>query len=208
MDIISGINISNIVILVVALLLSMSIHEAMHGFTAYWLGDDTAEKEGRLTFNPFVHIDLYITILLPLLLIIVGLPPILAAKPVPFNPNRLKYEEFGAALVGISGPVTNLLLAVAFAPLLNIVTAGSLLYDFTVVMINLNVLLFVFNMLPLPPLDGSRLLYAFSPDPLRKFLQQIESLGIVFIIVILMLLMPIIGPFISSVSSEIINLLV
>lgn len=208
MDIISSVSITNIVILVVALLLSMSIHEAMHGFTAHWLGDDTAQKEGRLTFNPFMHIDLYVTILLPLFLIIVGLPPILAAKPVPFNPSRLKYEEFGVALVGISGPLTNLLLAVVFAPLLNILNAGSLLYNFTVVMINLNVLLFVFNMLPLPPLDGSRLLYAFSPDSLRRFLQQIESLGIVFIIVILMLLMPIIGPFISNISSEIINFLV
>src|SRR3989344_7260831 len=164
MEIINGVNFVNIGILLVALLLSMSIHEAMHGFVAFWLGDDTAEKEGRLTLNPFAHIDLYITILLPLFLIILGMPPILAAKPVPFNPNRLRYGDFGAALVGVSGPITNLLLAAACAPILHVVAPGTIIYSFIKVMFNLNVLLFVFNMLPIPPLDGSRLLYAFSPE--------------------------------------------
>ncbi|OGL30783.1 hypothetical protein A3F37_04165 [Candidatus Saccharibacteria bacterium RIFCSPHIGHO2_12_FULL_41_12] len=208
MDIINGVNIVNIGILLVALLLSMSIHEAMHGFVAFWLGDDTAEKEGRLTLNPFAHIDLYITILLPLFLIILGMPPILAAKPVPFNPNRLRYGDFGAALVGVSGPITNLLLAAACAPILHVVAPGTIIYSFITVMITLNVLLFVFNMLPIPPLDGSRLLYAFSPEPVRRILESIESIGIMFIIVILLLLMPIIAPFISGVSTEIINFLV
>lgn len=208
MDVINSVNIQNIVILLVALLISMSIHEAMHGFTAFWLGDDTAQREGRLTFNPLVHIDLYVTILLPTALIIMGLPPILAAKPVPFNPNRVRFEEFGAALVGISGPLTNLVIAIVCAPLLNLATYGSLFYDFISVMISINVLLFVFNMLPIPPLDGSRLLYAFSPDPLRRLMEKIESFGIVVIVVILILLMPIIGPFISSVSGAIINILV
>lgn len=208
MDIVSGVNLVSIGILVVALLLSMSIHEAMHGFTAHWLGDDTAQREGRLTLNPFAHIDLYMTVLLPVVLITLGLPPILAAKPVPFNPNRLKYDEFGAALVGISGPLTNLLLAAACAPLLKIFTTNTLMYAFMLVMVKLNILLFVFNMLPIPPLDGSRLLYAFSPDPLRNLLEKIESIGIVFIILILLIFMPVLAPIIGSVSDTIFRILV
>ena len=96
---------ANLGIFFVALLVAVSIHEAMHGFTAYWLGDDTAHKAGRLTLNPVKHLDIFTSILLPLFLVIFGLPPFFIAKPVPFNPWRVKYDEFGAALVGFSGNI-------------------------------------------------------------------------------------------------------
>src|SRR5579885_2674332 len=101
----------SIIALLVSLLISITLHEAMHAFTSYWLGDDTARLEGRLSLNPLRHIDPFATIILPILTYFLLGFPLLAAKPVPFNPNRVKYEEFGAALVGIAGPLTNLGLA-------------------------------------------------------------------------------------------------
>src|SRR5690606_5997929 len=96
-------------------LISITLHEAMHAFAAYWLGDDTAQMQGRLTLNPLKHIDPFLTLGMPVLLALMGAPPLGAAKPVPVNPYRVKYEEFGAALVGLAGPLTNFVLAVAGA---------------------------------------------------------------------------------------------
>ena len=108
MSMFSDISILSIVIIVGTLLLSLGFHEAMHAFAAHRLGDDTAEREGRLTLNPLAHIDLLTTIVLPTVLLLAGLPPILAAKPVPFNPARVRFEDYGAALVALAGPFTNL----------------------------------------------------------------------------------------------------
>jgi Zn-dependent protease len=201
---------TSIVLILLSLILAISIHEAMHAFTAHWLGDPTAAEEGRITLNPLAHIDFFATILLPLILITFGLPPILAAKPVPFNPDRVKFDEFGAALVGLAGPITNLVLAVLSAGLLNLLSPdyGSLLRDGLLVFMQLNVALFVFNMLPIPPLDGSRVLYAFAPEPLQRIMLQIEQFGLVGIIVILFLFLPILSPIISTLNDFILRLLV
>src|SRR6478735_2020443 len=103
-----------ITIVIIVILISMTLHEAMHGFVAYWLGDDTADREGRLTLNPVKHIDPFLTVLLPVILAIAGAPIFGGAKPVPFNPDRLRYDEWGAALVAIAGPLTNLVIALLF----------------------------------------------------------------------------------------------
>lgn len=207
MDFAVGFDLVKIAMFLIALLISMSVHEAIHGLVAYKLGDDTAEREGRLTLNPFAHIDPVLTILLPTVLVIFGLPPILAAKPVPFNPNRVRFEEFGAAIVGISGPLSNLLIAISLAPLLAVLDVGSYVHIFVLLMIKLNIGLFVFNMLPIPPLDGSRLLYAFSPEPIKRFLEQLESFGLFLLIGILLLLGPVIAPIINSIYVPLVNLL-
>src|SRR6476646_4648747 len=107
-----NIDIAYLAVVFGSILVSMTLHEAMHAFTSHWLGDDTAKLEGRLTLNPLSHIDLFTTILLPLVLVMFGAPPFGAAKPVPFDPRRVRFGEFGAALVGAAGPLTNLLLAV------------------------------------------------------------------------------------------------
>jgi Zn-dependent protease len=203
---------SSIILIILSLVISITIHEMMHAFTAHWLGDPTAADEGRITLNPLPHIDPIMTIALPAVLIIAGLPPILAAKPVPFNPDRVRFDEFGAALVGLAGPLTNLVLAIASAGLLGILQPdfGTLPRDFLLIFMQLNVGLFVFNMLPLPPLDGSRVLYAFAPESVQRVMLQIEQMGMVATLFMLFLLIQlgILGPIISNVNNFILRLLV
>ena len=172
-------NITGLVIVLGSILISMTLHEAMHAYVSYWLGDDTAKHHGRLTFNPIAHIDLFTTILLPLLLVISGAPPFGAAKPVPFNPNRLRYEEYGAALVGLAGPLTNLGLAFVASGLLHLTlgTIPLIATQIIAIFILVNLSFFIFNMIPFPPLDGSRALYAIAPDSVRRVMEQIESMG-------------------------------
>lgn len=174
---------STIVIIFISLVISITLHEAMHAFTGHWLGDDTAYREGRISLNPFRHVDPFATILLPMITLVLFHVPLLAAKPVPFNPNRVKFDEFGAALVGLAGPLTNLLLASAAAAVINI-AQGVLplgVVDGLVIFTAVNVGLFVFNMVPIPPLDGSRLLYAFAPESLQGFMASMERVGILIV---------------------------
>jgi Zn-dependent protease len=185
----------------------MGFHEAMHAFTSHWLGDTTASDMGRLTLNPLKHIDIVMTVLLPVMLIALGVPPIFAAKPVPFNPDRVKFDEFGAALIGIAGPLTNLLLAIAAAGLYRLLLPSGLTQVVLEIFIVINCSFFVFNMIPFPPLDGSRLLYALAPEPLQKLMYQIETMGIGFTILILIFLLPVIGPFISYGVNGLVNIL-
>ncbi len=190
-------DIGYILIVLGVILVSMTLHEAMHGFMAYFLGDDTAKLEGRLTLNPVKHIDPFLTLLLPLFLALVGAPVFGGAKPVPFNPNRVKYDEWGAALVAIAGPLTNLVIAfVLFGiyALLGTPTSGFMALVLTTgVMVNLG--FFVFNMIPIPPLDGSRVLYALAPEFARRGMEVIERYGIIVIFLIVMLASSVIGRF-------------
>lgn len=193
----------------VSLIISLAIHEAMHGYVAHWLGDNTAHQAGRLTLNPLAHIDLFTTVLLPFVLILSHLPPIFAAKPVPFNPARLKYDEYGAALVGVAGPLTNLVLAILAAVIFHVWGngLGSYFYNALIIFTEVNIGFFIFNMIPIPPLDGSRLLYAFAPDWLREIMQQIEAAGFITILVIFVLLINFFQGPIINIQTSIINLL-
>lgn len=184
------ISVVSIILIIGVILVSMTLHEAMHAFMGYWLGDDTAKQEGRLTLNPLKHIDPFLTILLPLILAVLGGPIFGGAKPVPFDPRRVKYAEWGAALVALAGPLTNLLIAfVAFgaATIIKPDTA-SLLGTFLVLMVQVNLGFFVFNMLPIPPLDGSRVLYALAPEFVRRGMEIIEHYGIMLVFILVMLL--------------------
>ncbi len=195
-------------VVIVTVLLSMTFHEAMHAFASYWLGDDTAKFEGRLTLNPLKHIDPIGTIALPVVLAILGLPIFGAAKPVPFNPHRLKYDEFGAAIVGVAGPLTNLVLAILGAGVIQLIGASAgFTTDVLVIFVIVNIGFFVFNMIPFPPLDGSRLLYAFAPEPLQRIMRQIEGFGITGIFVFLFLLFPVIQPLLVNANRSILTFL-
>lgn len=188
------IDIQTIFVALVTILISMTLHEAMHGFMAYWLGDDTAKREGRLTLNPIHHIDPFLTILLPVMLAIVGAPIFGGAKPVPFNPNRVRYEEWGAALVALAGPLTNLLLAfLTFAVYAVLRPAGGMLEQILFTAVSVNLGFFIFNMIPIPPLDGSRVLYALAPDFIRRGMEVIERYGIILVFVVVMAASPLIS---------------
>ena len=193
-----------LVFVLVSMLIGMSFHEAMHAFTGHWLGDDTAAREGRLTLNPIKHIDIFTTVLLPFVMILMRLPPIFAAKPVPFNPDRVKYDEFGAALIGVSGPLTNLLLACASGLIFRsgLVTSNGI-SDFFVIFTIINVALFVFNLIPIPPLDGSRVFYAFAPEPVQNVMAAIERMGLLAIFAIIFIGWQFIGPVILNLNQSI-----
>jgi Zn-dependent protease len=187
-------DVTYIVIIIAVILVSMTLHEAMHAFMSYWLGDDTARREGRLTLNPIKHIDPFLTILLPVMLAIVGAPIFGGAKPVPFNPHSLRWGEWGVALVAVAGPLTNLFIAfIAFG--VGVLTGviaiegvlatlyGQIVFAF----ITVNLGFFIFNILPIPPLDGSRVLYALAPDFIRRGMEAIERFGIIVVFAIVLI---------------------
>jgi Zn-dependent protease len=185
----------------------MTVHEASHAYMSYLLGDHTAKHEGRLSLNPLVHIDPIFTVLIPGIMIALGQPPIMAAKPVPFNPFAVKYGEFGAALVAVAGPLSNLLLAVLSAMILSAFQASyfSGIIEF---FIRLNISLAIFNLVPWPPLDGSRVLYAFAPEPVQRVMDKIEGFGIMGLFIFIFLAWTFIAPFIGAIDTSLINLLV
>lgn len=194
-----------IALVIAIVLMSMTLHEAMHAYTSYWLGDDTAKREGRLTLNPIAHIDPFLTLALPVMLAILGLPIFGGAKPVPFNPMRVRYEEFGAALVGLAGPLTNLVIAFFVFGLYALLgTPAGFLGEAMVLTVLVNLGFFIFNMLPIPPLDGSRLLYALAPDGARRFMEVIERQGILLVFAVVLLFSGQIGQFILGVRDTIV----
>lgn len=181
------INILQIIILLIVILISMTLHEMTHAYVGYWLGDDTAKDHGRLTINPLAHIDPFLTILLPILLAVTGAPIFGGAKPVPFNPQNVRWGEFGAMLVGIAGPISNLLLAFIGFAVLAIIGGGGISGYILQIWIMVNLGFFIFNMLPIPPLDGSRLLYYLAPDSVRAALAMMEQYGLIVIFAIILI---------------------
>ena len=182
----------NIFIVLVITVFSVVLHELSHGVVAYWLGDRTAKDAGRLTFNPIKHIDPYMSILVPVVLYILRAPVFGGAKPVPVNFRNLKWNEWGMALVALAGPFTNFVLALLFFLIGHfsglLYGTGGAVWKFVfteAVFINLGFMLF--NLIPIPPLDGSRVLYAIAPDGFRDILSSMERYGIVIVYVMILL---------------------
>ena len=184
------------------LLLAITLHEAAHAWVAWKLGDNTAKGLGRVSFNPLVHIDPFGTVLLPLLLLISQSGFMFGyAKPVPVNFSRLRNPRIDMVWVAIAGPATNILLLIAAAILLNIL---GIIPEFArewfgqnlINMIMINAILAVFNMLPIPPLDGGRVAVGILPDILARPLARLERYGML-IIIMLIFIIPMAGRYIG-----------
>ena len=201
-----GILVSILVGLVV-IVVSMVLHELMHAVTGYLLGDDTAKQQGRITLNPLAHIHPIYTVALPLFLLSLGGPAVGAARPVPFNPSRLKWGEYGMALVALAGPLTNLALAFIGSALFSLISVNQFWADAMQLFISINVVFFVINMLPIPPLDGSRVLYVFMPDSVRDFMRFMEPFGLFVVFAIFIFGQQWLSPFLLEAIDLVIGVL-
>ncbi len=160
---------------IIALIIGLSIHEFAHAFIAHKLGDDTAKNAGRVTLNPLAHMD-------PIGTLMIFMAGFGWGKPVPVNPYQLKHGKWGHAIVSIAGPASNILTAAVFAMSFRIMIAADISAPTVIVqmlqaIIELNLILAVFNLIPIPPLDGSKILAAIVPNALGNIIEEIEKIG-------------------------------
>ncbi len=173
----------NSIISLVVLIFSAIVHEVAHGLAAEKLGDSTARDEGRITLNPIPHIDVFGSILLPLMLIIAGSPVVLgSAKPVPVDFYSLKPRKLGMVLVSLAGPLSNFLLAILFALPFKLGLVNEFSCPILLQVIQINLVLGIFNLLPIPPLDGSKVLAGLLNDDWIRKLFQFEQYGFILIL--------------------------
>lgn len=190
--------------MIVALIISVIIHEMAHGYAANWLGDPTARLAGRLSANPLVHLDPMMSVILPALLVVTGSPILFgAAKPVPYNPYNLTNQKWGEAIVAFAGPAANLVIALVFSILIRSADLLQLSDAFLSLAFNiifLNIFLAFFNLVPIPPLDGSKILPKFLPFSLamkyenfRRMLEQniVLAFGLVIFVFVFVLAEPV-----------------
>ena len=188
----------------VILIFSAVLHEVAHGFEAERLGDDTARRAGRLTLNPLKHLDPFFSVLMPLLLFIGtgGAFFFAAAKPVPYNPRNLKNPRSGAAKIALAGPATNFLLALIFGIVVRILaytSVSNVFISLMAIVVLVNVVLGLFNLVPIPPLDGSRVLFAILPpsQTLVRVMYFLERWGLVIVLLFAFWGFPLIQPVIG-----------
>ena len=187
------------------LLMSVVIHEVSHGIVALWQGDPTAKLMGRLTLNPIKHLDVWGSFLVPLMLFVFSGGNFLFgwAKPVPYNPYNLRNQKWGAAMVGLAGPASNFLIAIVFGlalrffPVTDVAFLQNLAQVFVIIMM-LNILLGVFNLVPIPPLDGSKLLFSILPPHMRHIQEFLERYGFIVLLFFIFFAFQIIFPIVSG----------
>jgi len=174
---------------IIVLVFSAVIHEYMHGWVAHRLGDMTAKNAGRLTLNSFKHLEWFGSFFLPLVMLISNMPFLFAwAKPVPYNPYHLKDKKYGEAKVAIAGSLGNLAIALFFGLFLRVFSPGGIVFFGLVsLIVYINLILAIFNLVPLPPLDGSKVLAAFLPAKAREKFLSLERFGFVLVILFVML---------------------
>lgn len=182
-------NIPAIILNLIILLFSAVLHEIAHGRVAEYFGDYTARDQGRITLNPIVHIDPYFTVLIPLLLVMSGSPVIFgAAKPVPVNYYNLRNFRWGVFWVSIAGILTNLAIAMIFAIPLKFFTLTPVVHDLFLLIAEINIFLAVVNMIPIPPIDGSKVLAALLGENTIEAIMKIEMRGFIGILPFMVLI--------------------
>jgi len=198
------------VAMIIALIISVIIHEMAHGYAAEWLGDPTARLSGRLTANPLVHLDPLMSVILPGLLVVTGSPILFgAAKPVPYNPYNFTNQKWGEAMVAAAGPLANIVIAIVFAMLIRfneVLGLNSSFVDLSFLIVMLNIFLAFFNLVPIPPLDGSKILPKLLPyslamryDGFRASMER--NIGLSFMVVIFVFVFILAGPIYSLTMS-------
>ena len=169
------------------LILSIIAHEVAHGIAALWQGDPTAKYAGRLTLNPISHIDMVGSIIVPLICVMSGAGIFFGwAKPVPVNPYNFRNQRWGEALVAAAGPFVNIAIALVFSVIIRIYDGGAQFTELAAGMIVINIVLAVFNLIPIPPLDGSKILFSILPQKLYGFKTWVEQKGFIISIVIVL----------------------
>lgn len=189
--------------------MSVVIHEVAHGYMALALGDPTAKYQGRLTLNPLSHLDPVGSFFVPLIGYFLGGFIIGWAKPVPFNPYNLRSARWGEALVAVAGPLSNIALALIFGIILRFGLFGDLLgpsIGLLSFIVLINITLAVFNLIPIPPLDGSKILFAILPNRLIGLRQNLERLGIFFALFFLFFLWQFVSPLVLKLFGQITGL--
>lgn len=197
---------------VIVLIMSVVIHEYAHGYTAYRFGDNTARMAGRLTLNPIKHLDLFGSIILPLLLIVSHAGFVIGwAKPVPVNPYNLKKGKWPSILVSISGILANILVAFIFglfirvAPVIGFASYNALspasFYIIAQTIVLLNIVLAIFNLIPIPPLDGSKILFEFLPAKYRHWESVLERWGMLILLFFVFFVWKFLAPLIFFIFS-------
>lgn len=190
------------IFLIIILILSVIVHEVSHGYAALALGDPTAKHQGRLTLNPVPHLDMWGSIIIPGLLLLTGTNIIFGwAKPVPYNPYNLRNQRWGELLVALAGPVSNILIAIIFGALIRFGVLSPELIAFGVSVVLVNLVLAVFNLVPIPPLDGSKILFAILPPRFYELRARMERFGFVLVLIFIFFFWQVITPVIRFLFS-------
>lgn len=180
---------------ILILIVSIVAHEVAHGVAALWQGDRTARDAGRLTLNPIAHIDMMGSIIIPVGLFMIGSPFLFGwAKPVPINPHYFRNIKYGEALVAFAGPLVNFILVTVFTLILHFVPMNDVYTKVCQSAILVNLVLAMFNLLPIPPLDGSKILFAFVPRTYYKIRRILETRNFLFLIVVILIVWNVFQP--------------
>lgn len=191
---------------IIILIFSVVIHEVAHGYAAYLLGDNTARYQGRLTLNPLKHLDPFGSVILPLLLHLSNAGFMIGwAKPVPFNPYNLRNQRWGEAIVAVAGPLSNIAIALIFGIFIRIGLSAGLMssevLNITAYIVLINLVLAVFNLVPIPPLDGSKIVFTVFNVQWNQTRIFLERFGFFLVLGFVFLLWPVVSPVILHLFS-------
>lgn len=198
----------NSIFYILVLIMSIVIHEVAHGYSAYLLGDNTARSQGRLTLNPLKHLDPFGSIILPLLLYLTTAGSFIIgwARPVPYNPANLRNGRKGDFIVAIAGILANLFIAIFFGLLIRVgpslgILLDSPFYNIATIIVMLNLVLALFNIIPIPPLDGSKILFSILPFKYRYIENFLERYGMILLVIFIIFLWGKVSPIIFTIFS-------